>query len=186
MAIVNDSRRAGLIPVSDTDSVDPVNPLRAHVAGLTGIDLKNVIRAWQDEPPTSPKLSSDWASVGLVSHAQEGTPWLKRKPTADGGLGRSDVTTWESLRFVVSFFGSNAFANAEAFLLGAQVPQNDHALKRYGLRLNLDALEIQRTTDLFGGRWVQRFDVKVTLRRAKTSTLGVRNLASADFTLHTN
>lgn len=183
--MTNDSRHSGHLQ-GEGKHANPVNALRVHVAGLTGIPLALVRKSWDAEPLEQPPLNADWASVGLLSVDSEGTPQIERKPHTNGGLGSSTVRQWQTLSLVVSFFGSNARENADAFAMGLALSQNTTELKRFGLSLRTLTPTAEHAPEWFSGRLLDRWDVRLTLARQTKREYGVRNLASADFEIHTN
>lgn len=176
-----DSRSAGILqPTEYVGNVDDI--LRDHVAGVTGMPVKNVRRRWLRRTGVQPHIDDDWAAVGVTSVETLGTPQQRRVGAAEN----IEAVSHQTLHCVASFYGPRAMLLADRLREGLQIEQTNSALCSNGLTLQAVEPDIQHLPDLFGAEWVDRFDVSFRIGRQVKRIYGIRTLVSADdVTIHT-
>lgn len=176
-----DSTHRGVLIEQESDNADPTDVLRLYVAALTGLDKTKVRRRWQPEPGMQPKVTEDWCAIGFTQVTTPGTPYQKGyKPNQNDPQDTITRTSYQTLKCVATFYGSNAFSLADTFREGIQLPQNNDVIKRYGLTVQGVADDILRLSELVNNQWVNRFDVVFNVGRSVTRTFGVRSISGTD------
>ena len=91
----------------------------------------------------------------------------------------------EDLEILLSFYGSNANANAKILRAGLQIPQNREPLLTNGMGL-VHVGRLVTVPEMVKQRWLMRVDLPVTIRRAVVRWYAVDDIAEADITIYTD
>jgi hypothetical protein len=175
-----DSAKAGVLSPIETDYRDPNDVLRLYLSALTGIDPTLVRKRWLSEPGDQPPIAVDWAAVGVDRVTTWGTPFIEgRKPETISDPDDVQQTSWQTLWCVASFYGPNAADLADLFRSALLVPQNDAALRQYGLTTQGVEDDVIHVPDLLFQHWVDRYDVTFKVGRSVTRSFGVRAIVAA-------
>ncbi len=153
--------------------------IQTVLVGISGYTNTLVRPKWQVAPPKQPDISTDWIAYGI---AMNGTPNNAYVDIDDAGvthLGRQ-----ESLEVQCAFYGPNAQENIAAFRDGFQLQQNLDAMKLANMGFK-ECSRIIRGPDLINERWVDRYEMLLTLVRRVQRVYPILSFASAMGTIHT-
>jgi hypothetical protein len=148
------------------------------VAGITGIANDLVRPRWQEEPPNLPARNVDWVGQGIPNRRRDTFPVVQHDPDASAGAGADILIRHEELELLCSFYGPNCQAKATLLADGIFIPQNREVLATVGLKLK-EAGEPTKAPELIKGRWYQRCDLAIWLRREIRRQYPVLNLLAA-------
>lgn len=151
--------------------------LQAVIVGLTGIPPSLVVPRWQPVPPAQPAATVDWAAIG-VTKLHSLNPEVKHYGADNGGLGDSIMSTQKYVESLVTFYGPDAWANADAAWDGLWIGQNREALYLNGMGLQ-DVGDIIQTSELVNNIWLPRVDMRITFTQQTQRTYSILNLISA-------
>ena len=155
--------------------------LQQLVVGITGLDGTFVRPRWQPTPPAQPDVSTDWCAIGIVLRTPDDNPVLWHDST---GNGQDMLMRHEELEILASFYGPNCQDFASQLRDGVYLGQNRENLLINDMGL-VGVGEIQAVPELINQQWVNRCDVKVTIRRQIRRTYPVLNLLTASGTIET-
>ena len=153
--------------------------IQTVLVGLSGIDGTLVRPQWQAEPPKMPDINTDWLSFGV----------RETGPDANGYLWTNDAeeTVYKrhaQLEVICSFYGPAASENAAIVRDGFQIPDNLVALRSANMGFTGTSPE-QRVPEPINGRFFNRVDVAIALRREIQRIYPIVTLLSASGTVHT-
>lgn len=155
----------------DTDLENALHDLITYVLGLTG-DL--VRPRWQMRPPNQPAIGVTWASFGITRRERFDYPQITH---FNGGPDR--LTRWTMVHVLVSVYGPNASANAEALRDAMYIGQNNEGLASVGLKIT-DAGEVTMLPDLINTQFVNRADLPLRFAQAVNRDYNVLDIASSE------
>jgi hypothetical protein len=175
-------------PLSPSDVTPPLygdglyDFFNSLVAGITGIDGdRNIIPAWQEEPPNLPAVGTNWVALAIGTY--DGEPYASElhnpgDGSAAGFQGSDTVMRQEILSLQCSFYGPGAGAMMALFRDGMSVAQNREPL----LAQNMGLLSFDRAEtvpSLIKQKWLNRIVITARFRRAVVRTYPVLDLLSA-------
>lgn len=167
-----DSTQEGVLKASTAIRSDAVDVLRLYLAAITGIEKTLVRKRWAVKPGIQPPVDADWASIGILEVRTDGFPYQQELKTPD--VVRA--TSWQTLHCMASFYGPHAETLSDDFREGCQLPQNQRALKPFGLVIRSCEDSVTHVPDFSFEQWIDRFDVRFTVGRSVTRDYGVRSL----------
>lgn len=153
--------------------------IQTVIVGVSGITGTLVRPKWQQNPPKQPDVDVDWVAFGVQQVPIDANAYVGMQPDDSTLLARM-----EKLEIQLSFYGPNAQENAATFRDGFQIQQNLEALYLANMGFNGISPAI-RGPDLINQRWVNRFEVTLTLVRTIIRTYPVLSFASAGGSIHT-
>ncbi len=154
------------------------------LVGITGIEGSFVRPIWQIEEPNQPTIDKNWISYGIISSQPDANAWVATKETEDEEVV-VESQRHELLNISLNIYGPLAFETAGIIRDGFQIPTNLQALV-YAKMGFVEVGTAQRSPDLMGGRWVQRFNMSLFLRRQIVRTYPIPTLISAGGTIYSN
>ena len=178
--IAQDSTSPGVLSLLESDYRNADDILRLYLSALTGLDPTVVRKRWLQKPGTQPPVGIDWAAVGVERVEIWGTPYQHGdKPQTIEDPDVVTRTSWQTLRCVASFYGTNSAQLADTFREGLLLSQNDAELRRYGLTTQGVEDNIVHLPDFLFEQWIDRYDVIFKVGRSVTRTFGVRTIVAA-------
>lgn len=190
--MANDSTALGYLLPTDTIANDDGLEDLIHdiLAGITGLAGDLVRPRWQQgtKPPALPDADVTWCAAGIVGDiTSDGDADIEHDADADAGLGADDVTRWEDIPILASFYGPAAMATAARLRDGLKLPQNREPMWiNAGMVLGNVSDRLTNLPELRNAQWVHRYDLSLMFRRAVTRTYTVRNLVEASGTIQTD
>jgi hypothetical protein len=187
-------------PPSDTDFARQLSNL---IAGVTGIAGSLVRPRWQPEPPPIPKITENWVAIGAtaVDPADRGTASIIHvgrdyvqdrlargeslpvgsDPASNDELlydGRDDLTEHEMITILASVYGPASGGYASLLRSGLMIDQNWELAHSRGMVL-MEVGTIRHVPEMIDGRWYDRRDVEIKIRRQVDRSYPVLNILSA-------
>lgn len=171
-------------PPSDTDFARQLSNL---IAGVTGIAGSLVRPRWQPEPPPIPKITENWVAIGVtaVDPADRGTASITHVGRAYDDLGvevpydgRDDLTEHEMITILASVYGPASGGYASLLRAGLMIDQNWELAHSRGMVL-MEVGTIRHVPEMIDGRWYDRRDVEIKIRRQVDRSYPVLNILSA-------
>lgn len=157
-------------PPADDDALEDL--LHDVFAGITGLDAALVRPRFQLEPADLPAVGENWCAFGITEQGPEANATVVHNATGDG----ADTLQRETdLEVLVSFYGPQAQGYAGILADGFQIAQNRDALKAAGMNFTATG-RIVRAPELVKERWLDRYDVPVSLVRQVNRIYPVLNL----------
>ena len=153
--------------------------IQTVIVGITGYSQTFVRPKWQVAPPKQPDIMTDWIAFSLISNTPDSYAYT--------GLNSSNETTLQrnqALEIQIAFYGPNAQENIALFMDGLQIPQNLAAMTSVKMGYTSISGAI-RGPDLVGERWIDRYEMSLTLTRQVLRTYPILSFASASGTIHT-
>jgi len=167
------------VPVED-DALEDF--LQGVVAAITGIDGTLVRPRYQDNPPTLPGPDITWAATGVMPDRRRDTfAVVDHDSTGDGA---DDLIRHEEIDLLCSFYGPGAGGAATELADGLQIAQNREVLIAAGMDF-VGSDGPRRVPEQIKGRWLQRQDLTVTIRREVRRQYPILNLLSVTGDLST-
>jgi hypothetical protein len=147
--------------------------------GITGIPGPLVRPEWQPEMPKQPDIQINWMALGITVAA----------PDANGYSGTNEDDEYvyqrhETLEIACAIYGPQALENYGLIRDGFQIFQNLAALRT----ANMGFVEVgpaRKLPELINGRWINRVQTSVFLRREVQRTYPIPTLLSANGTIFT-
>lgn len=169
---------AGAPPPLEDDALDDF--FQALVVSLIGIPGQFVRPRFQQDPPALPPVGTNWAAVGVSPdrHADFAGAFVHE----DVGEGQDRLIRHETFSVLASFYGPNAGGNAALLRDSLAVPQNREVLFLAQMAL-ADVSQLTRAPSLEKNKWLNRWDVTLTIRRAVERTFAVLSLESVGVTI---
>ena len=179
MAVI-DSRSADvLLPLESMGGGNPISLIRQYVSLCTGLGMKFVREAYIAAPGVQPSPETDWCAVNIDRIEFLGTPYQQgvRGDLAKPESGYAETIQHQILHCAASFYGPDAMETASVFRDSFSLGHNLSWLKRKGLSgISIDET-FQRLPDMFGNRWIDRYQLGFRLGRAVTRKYGIRDIA---------
>lgn len=167
-------------PIEDNSLVDFI---QTWVVGITGLVGANVRPRWQSEPANIPDANITWAAVGISSREADPFIYENHIPSANGGLGETEVRRHEILTFLASFYGPSANYYATIFRDGMQVSQNHDVLSASSFGL-VESEELIAVPELLKETWLYRVDLRFKIKRQVVRRYAIQNIIAAGIDLN--
>lgn len=153
--------------------------LQTVVVGVSGLPGSMVRPKWQVAPPKQPDIIDNWAAIGIKA--------LTPSPNSYVGLDEDDNNVsyrQETIDLSCSLYGPDAVELSSLIRDGFQIQQNLEALTlaNMGFVETTPALHIP---DLVNGRFLNRLEMSIILRRQVRRTYSILPILSANGTVHT-
>lgn len=158
-------------PVND-EALDDL--FRVTIAGITGLDVRRVVRRFNPEPATAPQFDGTWASVGVMAFDDD--DFVQQGMRADETYR---LVQHERLEVMASFYGDKAQQAARMARNGIQIEQNREALAQAGIAL-MYAEKPVKAPVLINNRWSNRIDVTFVFRRAIVDVYPILSIEGVD------
>lgn len=153
--------------------------IQTVIVGISGYPGTLVRPKWQVAPPKQPDIGTDWIAFGLVINNPDANAysWLDE-------AGINQLKRQESLDVQCAFYGPNSQENMSIFRDGFQIQQNLEALRLANMGFTGVSGAI-RAPDLVNERWIDRYEMTVTLCRQVQRTYAILSFVSVDGIVHT-
>lgn len=170
-------------------SLNPVLPNRLSLiqfiqtvmVGVSGLPGTLVRPRWQQKPPPQPGIDTDWLAFGIIFSDPDANGYL-----GDGPIVGDEQTTisqrHEGLEVLCSIYGPNALENADIIRDGFQIPWNLDGLRQGNMGFVCTG-KIIHLPELINERWVERYEMTVSLRREIQRTYPILTFISASGTM---
>lgn len=142
------------------------------LAGISGIDGKQVIPGFPEDVANLPRFGTDW--IGFHVHQVE------QDVNASFFMDASETYEFqrhETLDILVSAYGKNALGTLSRLNDGLQIAQNREALDSVGFGL-LGTSRFTNASFLVKERWTNRWDMTLSVRRMVQRAYPVLSLLS--------
>lgn len=159
--------------------------LQAVVVGISGLAGTVVFPRWQTDVPNLPDAGTDWAAVGVTEQDPDTYAVTSHDPEGADDDGVDQLIRHETIVVKTSFYGPNAGKYMSLFRDGLQVEQNRAALTAAGFGLKQTSKPI-RAPELVKGKWLNRIDLDLIVRRMILREYPVLSLLSANGTIYTD
>lgn len=130
------------------------------LVGLSGIDATLVRPSWQENPPPVPDFGVDWLAFGITAQRADASPYIKVDVTGDG----SETARHEEVDILVVAYGANCLQKQGEIRDGLYIAQNRENLYLSAMGL-VGTSDITHAPELINGRYFDRADMTITLRR---------------------
>jgi hypothetical protein len=150
----------------------------ATLAELPG----NLVRPrWQPTPPVQPPVETNWAAVGIISTEADEFPWIEhvQGDETTGTPGYDIMRRHQTITAMVSFYGPEAEDNAQRMRDALYIPQN---CEPFSLRIQgkvHSVADFNRAPELVNQQWLNRIDLKLTVRQQVDRVYPIRDLVAA-------
>lgn len=152
-----------------------VQYIQQVIVGITGMTNTTVRPKWQKNPPkVLPNPEDNWCAFGISINTPDANAFTQ--PDEDGS--GSTLQRHEELSIDCSFYGSDAYKNANNLRDGFQIAQNRDALTAANMGFK-ETSPLTNIPELHGGVWFPRQDVTVVLRRQIIKTFEVLSFEGA-------
>lgn len=154
--------------------------IQSVIVGITSYAGTLVRPKWQTNPPKQPAIETDWIAFGIQNNIPDANAYVGMQPDGSQVLART-----EKLEIQIAFYGPNALENSSVFRDGFQIQQNLEAMRLANMGFNAITPAL-RGPDLLNQRWVDRYEMTLTLVRTVQRVYPVLSFASARGSIHTN
>lgn len=179
----NNSASGGyLVPSSSTPlpgNLSLEDFIQTVIVGISGITGTLVRPKWQRNPPKNPDIDTDWIAFGIQQSPADSYAYAGLNDQGVNVLQRQ-----EQLDIQLSFYGPNALENMAVFRDGFQIQQNLEAMRLAQMGYTGITPGI-RGPDLLNERWVERWEMTLSLTRQVQRVYPVLSFASARGTVDT-
>lgn len=184
---MNTSATGGyLAPIGDQPTQDQslIVFCQAVICGITAIDGTLARPRWQQEPPNLPPVDTDWVALGVTQINADTFHFEQHDPSANNGDGEDLLVRTEEFDLACSFYGPNADAKATMLRDGLAIGQNRDQLYLAGIGL-ISVGPAVSVPALVKQKWLNRTDIRVSLRRQIKRSYPILHLLSASGTIVT-
>lgn len=153
--------------------------IQTVLVGISGFSGTLVRPKWQAEPPKNPpSIDTNWLAFGIDIATPNDNSFVW---TADGDTVGTSIQSQrhEALEVGLSIYGPDALENYGILRDGFQIPQNLQALTSAKMGF-VEILPARKIPDLVNGRYYNRVETSIMLRRAVVRTYAVPSLLSAE------
>ncbi len=178
----NTSATGGYLTPENTPLPGPLSLedfLHDVIVGISGYAGALVRPKWQVNPPKQPAIDTDWIAFAVQQVPTDANAFTQLDADDVTQLSRQD-----DVQVQVAFYGPNALDNVRAFRDGFWINQNLEALLLAGLGFKGVTPAI-RGPDLVNERWVDRWEMTLTLVQRVLRTYQILPFASAAGSIHT-
>ena len=148
------------------------------IMGVSAYPATLIRPMYQPNAPTVPAFGTDWIaynikeadSKGFTSQALDTTYSVKRSA---------------QLIVSVSFYGANSYQNIKSFKDALELTQNWDAVRQYGMAFG-DAGRIIKVPELHNMRWLDRYNIEITINQMTTKTASIISLQQVSTTVTVN
>ncbi len=152
--------------------------LQTVFVGISGLPGDLVRPKWQIEPPKQPDVYVNWLAIGLN---EDNADTFAYNSVNSGGM--NVFQRMEALSVQCSFYGPNSLDYARATRDGFQIGQNREALQSASMDF-VSTSGLTRAPDIVNERWVDRWEMVVSLRAEILRVYPILNLVSVTGTLN--
>lgn len=157
-----------------------MNAVQEMIVGVLDMTPTLVRPRWQPTPPRQPDPTTDWIAIAIISRTSTDYPHIQH----GNNNGPDTLTRWTTLNLLASMYGPNAQRIAEQLRDALYIAQNFEHLNTLGVRMR-DAGELTAVPELTNNVWVNRADLPITLVMEAQRTYDIRDILSADVSVHT-
>lgn len=161
------------------DALDDI--FQAALANLSGLPGARVRPRWQERPPKSPAISTDWAAIGVTEIVVDEGPAFVHDP-ASGANGETRLIRHETLTVTATFYGPNSMGLASLVRDNISLNQNVETLNASGVYF-VKADDVTAQPELYNEQWIRRFDLVMTFRRKVEMVYVVETIVDAPITI---
>lgn len=163
-----------------TEGTGLEDALQALFAGVTGLAGSLVRPRFQLEPPPQPSIATNWLAFGVTAIRPDDDAYQEQLDA-----GRMRLIRHEQLELLCTFYGPAGQAYLTRLRDGLEVAQNREALYLLGIGL-VRFSDPVRVPELANERWLERWDVNLTLRREVRREYPVLHFLGARGTIEAN
>jgi hypothetical protein len=183
MKNTNNSSTGGYLPqaplASLPGSLTLQEFLQTVLVGISGLPGELVRPKWQIDPPKQPDIYIDWIAFGLSEDESDTFAYDSVNSSGANVFQRMDALTLNC-----SFYGPNGFSIAQSTRDGFQIGQNREALQSAKMDF-VSTGKMTRAPDIVNERWVDRWEMAISLRAEILRSYSILNLVSMNGTLYT-
>ncbi len=153
--------------------------LQTVFVGISGLPGNFVRPNWQIEPPKQPDIDVNWMAFGINVASPDANAYVAIDEDQNGISQRHEI-----LDIGCSIYGPEALETYGLLRDGFQIPQNLEALNL----ANMGFIEVgpgQKIPDLVNGRWFNRVQTNIFIRREIQRVYAIPTLISAHGSIHT-
>lgn len=143
------------------------------VKDVTGLSATFVRPLWQPDPPVMPALEENWCGFGIVMQTPDENAYHDQNAATSAVVVRH-----EELELLCAFYGPLCADYAGRLRDALELSQNRDGLRAAGMGL-VSASNIAHAPELVNGRWHDRADITLTIRREVRRTYAVFTFLSA-------
>jgi hypothetical protein len=153
--------------------------IQTIIVGISGYAGTVVRPKFQQNPPKQPSINTDWIAFAIQNVIPDANAytWLN-----DQNIDQ--LTRMEKLEIQIAYYGPNSLENISVLRDGFQIQQNLEAMRAAGMGFN-GLTQAIRGPDLLNERWVNRWEMTLTLVRQVLRVYPVLSFASAAGSIHT-
>ncbi len=151
------------------------------LCGLSGLTASLVRPSWQEAPPPIPDIDITWVAFGITAQRADNSPYVEEKVS---GLG-ADTQRHEEVDILVVSYGPECLSMQGEIREGLYLAQNRETLYLASIGL-VGTSDIIHTPELINGRYFDRADMTITIRREVRRTYSVLNFVGVAGTIYAN
>lgn len=154
--------------------------LQTIFVGLSGLSGDLVRPKWQMDPPKQPDITVDWLGFALMENDADFNAYVGIDQSGNNVFQRMEALTVQC-----SFYGPNALSYLQTVRDGFQIKQNLEALESAKMGY-VSTSKAVRVPDLVNERWMQRWEMSVSLRREILRVYPILTFLTGAGTLNSN
>lgn len=149
--------------------------IQQSFVGMTGFDGADVRPKWQKNPPKQkPNPEDNYMTFGITTQSPNDMGYLK---VAQDGES-SDLSRYELLTVLCSFYGSDCQKNAGILRDSFQIKQNRDYLSTGNIKFK-EAFDTTFIPELHGQAWFPRCDLTIILNRRIEKNYSILSMVSS-------
>jgi hypothetical protein len=164
-----------------TEGLDLRRFIGTMLAGVSGISSTLVRPAWQTNPAPVPGIDTNWMAFAILARRADNDPY---QIETNSGLGLSMIVH-EEMDVLLTFYGPDCIQKAAETRDGFELSQNSESLKIAGM-VCVDLSDIIHAPEMVNGRYFDRADTTMRLRREIRREYAVLNFVSASGYIYAN